>query len=913
MEVERNRSQLFSQQQAQESAELDNLARSHDDLLASLQTIESSLVSVEEELTARDTVLHELEQEMTQLIHQRASAVAEEERGRKDVLQLAILVANTEQGIAQLANRMQALAERGTRLRSEQDDLRTQREAAIRRHEDVRNEYGEADRRVTTLREAQRSVQQEAVQVTEEIRALDQLILRRSEELAGVDSRLEALQGVVREEMGYGRQGAQDSPALKSCEGVQDAVAEWLTVPSGMDRAVEAILGERVRGWFVDEPTVGHRMVRFLQEKALGRGSFIPQFPRWNDERSVAWWPALGEQTGVIGRAIDLIQVDAARAGARHVLFDRVVIVESLDLAIQLWQRNAWSAPDGPILVTLAGDVLDASGVMTGGQVEGRQGLLERRREVVELEAKRHAIATELDQGKQQRELKAIQAQSLAQQDRQLADAVRDAEMQDLSLRKDGEKLQQVLTDLDHRLAVLDTDVRREGEERQQLEDESHSVQAQLGQWVGERNGQELALGQVRERLGVVDQGVHRLQERVTEAKLSAEGLRAKREHENMNRARVTQQIQAADERRRALLEHLNGLKGSIEQSQTEQARQEAVCQQLGAAAERVKSELVTAQERQAEQMATSQTVEASLDELRRSISAIRDARMTVEVRRAEIRTHLTSVEGTLSGTYQIDPLTLLGETPPSAEPVMEGTESAAAQELAGRSDTELKEQLQKLRDRLDRMGPINLAAISEHQELEERHTFLSTQEQDLSNSIASLKEIIQRIQRTTKEMFGATFDELQQKFTEVFGQFFPGGRAELQLVEEQPGENGDASGNQEPGIEIVAQPPGKRLKSITMLSGGEKTLTAMALLFASFLIRPTPFCLLDEIDAPLDEENIGRFTSVLKDLAQNAQFLVITHNKRTMSIADSLFGVTMEEPGVSKLVSVRLGDLQPA
>lgn len=241
-----------------------------------------------------------------------------------------------------------------------------------------------------------------------------------------------------------------------------------------------------------------------------------------------------------------------------------------------------------------------------------------------------------------------------------------------------------------------------------------------------------------------------------------------------------------------------------------------------------------------------------------------------------------------------------------------EGTETAV-NPLVEMPDEELKAQLQKLRERLDRMGPINLAAINEHQELEQRHTFLSTQEQDLSNSIASLKEIIQRINRTTKDMFASTFAELQQKFSEVFIQFFPGGRAELQLVEEAVGENGEGEGNQEPGVDIVAQPPGKRLKSITMLSGGEKTLTAMALLFASFLIRPTPFCLLDEIDAPLDEENIGRFTGVLRELAQNAQFLVITHNKRTMSIADSLFGVTMEDPGVSKLVSVRLGDLQPA
>jgi chromosome segregation protein len=285
---------------------------------------------------------------------------------------------------------------------------------------------------------------------------------------------------------------------------------------------------------------------------------------------------------------------------------------------------------------------------------------------------------------------------------------------------------------------------------------------------------------------------------------------------------------------------------------------------------------------------------------------------MTVEVRRAEVRMQLGTVESTLAGTYQLDPLTLVDAASRSNESAS-ATDVAMVQEADQRSDIELKEQLQKLRDRLDRMGPINLAAISEHQELEERHTFLSAQEQDLSTSMASLKEIIHRIQRTTKEMFAATYDELQQKFTEVFGQFFPGGRAELQLFEEPPSESGEPSGSQEPGIEIVAQPPGKRLKSITMLSGGEKTLTAMALLFASFLIRPTPFCLLDEIDAPLDEENIGRFTAVLKDLAQNAQFLVITHNKRTMSIADSLFGVTMEEPGVSKLVSVRLGDLQPA
>ncbi|NGZ09821.1 MAG: chromosome segregation protein SMC [Nitrospira sp. LK70] len=911
-EVERNRGLLFSQQQAQEAAELEELVRSQENLAAALQTIESSLTSVEEEMAIRDRALVELDAEMARLLHQRVAAVAEEERGRKDVLQLAILVANTEQGLSQLAQRMEDLAGRGSRLSSERDELRSQRESTIDRHEVLRKEYGEADRLVSQLRTERGTVQEEAAQATGALQSLDQVVLRRSEELAGMDSRLEALQSVVREEMGYGRQGAQQGPALKSCDGVRDAVAEWLMIPSGMERAVEAVLGERVRGWFVDEPSVGRQLIRFLQEEALGRGSFIPQRPRWEGGRAHDWWPSIATQPGVIGLAADLVQTDAARTAARDSLFDRVVIVRSLDQAMQLWEQQAWSAPNGPILATLDGEVVDASGIVTGGQVQGTPGLLERRREVIDLEAKRHLLVLELDQNKQQRELVFAQIQSLTERDRQLGDALREAEMQNLSLRKDEEKLQHVLNDLDHRLTGMETEIQQGISEGRRLEQESHSIQARLGQWLAEKSGQETMLGRVRERLGLLDQNIRTHQERVTEAKLTAEGLRAKREHEQLNRSRVAQQVKETEDRHGALGEHLNSLKGLIEQSRTEQARQEAFCQELSVTAGQVKGELVAAQERQAQQMATSHTLESGLEELRREISVIRDARMTVEVRRAEVRTQLGTVEGTLSGTYQLDPITLVDDPVRSGESI-NPADSAAVQETEQRSDTELKEQLQKLRDRLDRMGPINLAAISEHQELEERHKFLSDQEQDLSTSIASLKEIIQRIHRTTKEMFAATYEELQQRFTEVFGQFFPGGRAELQLVDEPPPENGEPVGSQEPGIEIVAQPPGKRLKSITMLSGGEKTLTAMALLFASFLIRPTPFCLLDEIDAPLDEENIGRFTGVLKELAQNAQFLVITHNKRTMNIADSLFGVTMEEPGVSKLVSVRLGDLQPA
>jgi chromosome segregation protein len=318
-----------------------------------------------------------------------------------------------------------------------------------------------------------------------------------------------------------------------------------------------------------------------------------------------------------------------------------------------------------------------------------------------------------------------------------------------------------------------------------------------------------------------------------------------------------------------------------------------------------LRQELVKTQEIHAQDMQQARQVEQSLDAARQALAASREARMGVEVRRAEIRTHLGTVEGTLTGTYQLSVEEMLLREPEES--------AAVTREEAETATASLREELQKIRGRIERMGPINLASIEEHREQEERYKFLTTQEADLSQSVQSLREIIVKINRTTKQMFEQTFTDLQQKFSEVFGRLFPGGRAELLLVEPEVDPETGKQKDEEHGVDIAAQPPGKRLKGITMLSGGEKTLTAMALIFASFLIRPTPFCILDEIDAPLDEENISRFATVLRELAADAQFLVITHNKRTMAVADSLFGVTMEEPGVSKTISVRLADLQPA
>ncbi|HVR12089.1 MAG TPA: AAA family ATPase, partial [Thermoanaerobaculia bacterium] len=228
-----------------------------------------------------------------------------------------------------------------------------------------------------------------------------------------------------------------------------------------------------------------------------------------------------------------------------------------------------------------------------------------------------------------------------------------------------------------------------------------------------------------------------------------------------------------------------------------------------------------------------------------------------------------------------------------------------AAEPLAASEIMELEAELARCKAALERLGPVNLLAVQEHDEQEERERFLTTQRADVAQSVDSLRRTIREINEASSERFRATFELVNKSFGEVFARLFRGGEAEMRLMDDE-----DVL---ESGIEIVARPPGKRLQNLMLLSGGEKALTAIALLFALFQTKPSPFCILDEVDAPLDDVNTVRFVDLLRDLAGDTQFIIITHNKLTMEVAGSLYGVTMEEKGVSKLVAVELDEIQPA
>lgn len=913
IDVERNKAQLYEQQRAQFTADSEQYKAEHDEAQAEITQLQSRLTELDTDLQEKSASAEQLDRGLrAQQVELDALAV-QGQQARQALLGASARLAERSAAVARLEAKGHEADTRAARLSADGAAL-AQEQTLIRERVDVLlRDHGDVEQQLRAARDEHQRTTEELEQVTAQLGASEQRRARDLEQLAATESRLRTLQAVVREEMGYGREGEEDTTSLRNCEGVREAIAEWLLVPDGYERAIEAVLGERVHAWFVDHPRQAVEAVAFLKQRELGLGAFIPSGPRWDagesTERQSGWWNDLPGQPGVIGRAVELVRTAGGPHDALATLFHQVVLVQDLDTALRLWEQNRWSAPNGPTLVTLAGEVLDPAGIVTGGLASASAGVLQRRRDVRHLEERREELVAGIEASRVAREGVARQAEALKTKRQGLQEQVRTMELRALALSKDHGGLEENLSELIVRAERLQREQEQLEGERGRLCEEMGCCQEECTQAAASRDAQEVLLQALHERQDAMSRQLVTLQEEATVAKLTVGSLRSAREHAVTTLSRLQTQVEECVGRLSHLASSLAGLVQAIQQSAELREQHEALCQQLGHELDLMQNRSVAAQESLAECVEQSRRHDQSLAEVRQQVGASRERRLEVEVRRAHVETQLQTVAGTLTGTYQVE-LTAVSadetaglDTGVAAEPAL----------LAEEELTVMRERLQKIRERLTRIGGVNLAAIDEHRELEERHQFLSAQEQDLTSSIKSLKDIIQRINRTTKDLFQETFAQLQERFAVVFQKVFPGGRAELVMVEPAPEAEGQEEGANEPGVDIVAQPPGKRLKNITMLSGGEKTLTAMALLFASFLIRPTPFCILDEIDAPLDEENIGRFTAVLRELATSAQFIVITHNKRTMAIADSLFGVTMEEPGVSKIVSVRVADLQPA
>ena len=716
---------------------------------------------------------------------------------------------------------------------------------------------------------------------------------------AGKRSRLNVLQQLQASNEGVSA-GAQ--AAISESEAALGLLADQIRVPEEHVAAVEAALGRHLQLVITRRAADAKSILTSLIEGKKGRADIVALDLVSGGTPSAIDVAKLEVFGGVA--ALGQVGCDDAVRPLLDRLLGRLVIVPDLDAAMR--GREQHRDLD---FVTRAGELLSRHGVFSGGRGNGNASasLLARKNEIAGLGKELEGLGKNVDElsrekGDLQGEQTVLQAglqqeqAELRQQEVSIASSEGELKALENSQRVLSQKIEAVKFELES-LAGQESEG---GDKRDQLAAELVSLE--------EREKTSNAL--VGEVGGVV------------------EGLRGRRDVANAELTEV--KVGLASEEQllasfRRQLEPLNVRIGELKQlvaqrrsdieatgnkkTQTEKDIADSTQRIVAVRSEREhSSEIITgllSQKAEADQKVEKR--EVSLRSVREELSASQERRSKLEVELAQNNMMAENLCERIQEKYQI----VLQEVEAECLKVIEDDSGSLKVEVATDSEAEglepdwerLGEKVTELQDRIDRMGPVNLVAIEEYKEIEERYAHLTRQHDDLVKAKERLLEIIEQINTETTEMFRATFEKIRANFRELFTEVFEGGKADLVLVDEEDVLNS--------GIEIVARPPGKKLQSITLLSGGEQTMTAVSLLFSIYQVSPSPFCLLDELDAPLDESNINRFIRVLKRFLDQSQFLIITHNKRTISMADTLYGVTMQEHGISKIVSVKFQETE--
>ncbi len=605
--------------------------------------------------------------------------------------------------------------------------------------------------------------------------------------------------------------------------------------------------------------------------------SNAPSDVPWH-EAATPWPPA--DTPEVVGRLTELVSAQPGYEAIARALLGDAVVVEDLGAARRLWAEQPLGAP--PVtLVTRQGEVLDGLGVLTGGSHAGvSAGLLKQKREIAELEDA----------------VRRLEAKVTVESERQntLKHRVVDVEGQLTTLSHERHQEELSIVNLERDLKKLEEEAAREGAERDAKAEEIAFLRSKKSDLVEKRDTAAAAIAAheaEKERLeetvvhlrtlSTEQQGkVQALQESVTEIRVQVAANREKRDHSRRNLVRLEQRLKDVEAR-------LGKLAESIAQCSRERLE----------VAEKLEACTTKSTELEAKLAADEEAVTAERGQYEADLEALKADQNAAKAKRGDldaVKTRLGESKMKVR-EYELGQNNLIEQVDERYR--LSLTDLLVDFHLLAPMRPEDHKKATKLRKQIDNIGPINLTAIDEHAEVATRHEFLAGQKRDLEEAINALRSAIRRINRTSKDRYVEAFRLVNEKFQQVFPKLFNGGRCALVMVDE--------SDPLESGIEMLAQPPGKKLQSVNLLSGGEKALTAVALIFGIFLIKPTPFCLLDEVDAPLDEANVGRYNELLREMSSISQFILITHNKRTMELPDRLYGVTMETPGISKIVPV--------
>ena len=776
-----------------------------------------------------------------------------------------------------LSKMIDQITDSRSRLEAEIKEIQAKIQEVIKAS-DRKNEVREAT--AARLQEIEHSIENEKMtcEELEQISKRLQTELRSKEtELNSCQSRLTSLQALTDNFEGY-KMGVRTIMKSKDFPSRQEGrvlglVAEIIQVEPRYEQAVEAVLADKLQYIIVESQEDARSAIDYLKERAKGRGSFIPlKDLLGSNGKKASRFPLLSNLVSVPDEYKPLVDC----------LLGDTVLVNDLGEALSAWKENGRDVH----FVTADGDTVDSRGVISGGRLaQSSRGLLSRKREIAELKEQAAVYTKEVDERKRELDNVTIEIQgkrdaldALNEDKRTRQEEINEHDKMLFRIGQELDQLEKMFQRLSADLEKKEIEQRKHSKELLRIEEELHIRKEN-------KRKEEEYFRKKEEELREAEQEFENLREELSKLKADFRIF----EEEQRGLAREVQRLDNyADDSHNRLKKIDDDIAQGYKRREECKERQLLLSEELKEVSEKLKEaeeEVNRAdQERQVFQ-ARIREEERKSETLREEIEALKEEINRTRMEHSEIQFKMNNLEEMVREKFNLD---------------LAGIYKQYLDDAFSAADIEAK--LEHKKNIRQALGEVNLTAIKEHEALKERHDFIVGQREDLISSIDALRVAIRKINRTSLEKFNKALHDVDQKLKKVFPILFNGGTAGLKLTDE--------SKPLESGVLVEVQPPGKRLSHMGLLSGGEKALVAMALLFAIYLVKPSPFCLLDEVDAPLDEANIDRFNDLLQEIKRASQVIMVTHSRRTMEIVDRLYGITMEKPGMSSVVSVDMQGL---
>ena len=836
------------------------------DLQANLREIDRKLADEQKKM---DNIQSSIE-ECTQAV----------EDGKNEIIEILNSRANTK-GKAQRFDAMK-----------EQLDIRkagiSQRILSLKtQEEEQQSAIDQAQKEYDTITKAIQETREEGSRLTKEIHAIQETLKQQNTQLEKEQtsyhreaSRLESLRNITERYDGYGNSIRRVMEQKNHVPGIRGVVADIIHVEKNYEIAIETALGGSIQNIVTDNEQTAKQMIEFLKKNRYGRATFLPL----NSISSRGEFNQRGalNEPGAIGLASGLVTAEKEYDGLIRYLLGRVLVVDHIDHAIAIARKYRHSIR----MVTLEGESLSPGGSMTGGAFKNNSNLLGRRREIEELEKKVKELAAGYHEIRQSMEDNRSRRNEMRDTVAALQQKFQEQSIQQNTARLNIEQLEKKAEEIRGGY----TRIEREQEEiRLQARDmQADNIKITQELEASKRDEEELEtfIETRQKELEDWKKDEAETSEKLERIRLDASASQQKESFIKENLRRLKEEIEVLSKEREEILDSLE--KGSQETAEKRKTIDKVRKEIEGFAAkeEAAAKQLEKWQQEKEERTKSHKEFFEKRDELSGQISLLDKECFRLKTQAEKIEENREARISYMWEEYEITPNNAL---------------QYRKEEMNDRHV--MKQQIHKLKDEIRALGSVNVNAIEDYKELLERHTFLSGQYNDLLEAEKTLEQIIQELDEGMRKQFTEKFGEIQKEFDKAFKELFGGGRGTLELAEDED--------ILEAGIRIISQPPGKKLQNMMQLSGGEKALTAIALLFAIQNLKPSPFCLLDEIEAALDDSNVGRFAGYLQKLTKNTQFIIITHRRGTMNAADRLYGITMQEKGVSTLVSVDLVENQ--